>query len=51
MLHTVAIRGSRSLREIVLPFARLTVVAGANVPASRRFIGRCACWPTAGAAR
>jgi predicted ATPase len=30
MLHTVAIRGYRSLREIVLPVARLTVVTGAN---------------------
>ena len=30
MLHTVAIRGYRSLREIVLPLARLTVVTGAN---------------------
>ncbi len=30
MLHTVAIRGYRSLREIVLAFARLTVVTGAN---------------------
>jgi predicted ATPase len=30
MLHTVAIRGYRSLREVVLPFARLTVVTGAN---------------------
>jgi hypothetical protein len=30
MLHTVAIRGYRSLREIVLPHARLTVVTGAN---------------------
>ena len=30
MLQTVAIRGYRSLREIVLPLARLTVVTGAN---------------------
>jgi predicted ATPase len=30
MLHTVAIRGYRSLREIVLPLARLPVVTGAN---------------------
>ncbi|HEX2214985.1 MAG TPA: AAA family ATPase [Mycobacterium sp.] len=30
MLHTVAIRGYRSLREVVLPLARLTVVTGAN---------------------
>jgi predicted ATPase len=30
VLHTVAIRGYRSLREIVLPLARLTVVTGAN---------------------
>lgn len=30
MLHTVAIRGYRSLREIVLPLAQLTVVTGAN---------------------
>ncbi|OBG24366.1 ATP-binding protein [Mycolicibacterium celeriflavum] len=30
MLHTVAIRGYRSLRHIVLPLAELTVVTGAN---------------------
>jgi hypothetical protein len=36
MLHTVAIRGYRSLREIVLPLARLTVVTGANGTASPR---------------
>src|SRR4051794_41652129 len=30
MLQTVAIRGYRSLREIVLPLAPLTVVTGAN---------------------
>ncbi|KUH82834.1 MULTISPECIES: AAA family ATPase [unclassified Mycobacterium] len=30
MLHTVAIRGYRSLRDIVLPLAGLTVVTGAN---------------------
>lgn len=30
MLTTVAIRGYRSLREIVLPLAQLTVVTGAN---------------------
>jgi predicted ATPase len=30
MLHTVAIRGYRSLRDIALPLARLTVVTGAN---------------------
>jgi predicted ATPase len=30
MLQTVAIRGYRSLREIVLPLARLTVITGAN---------------------
>jgi predicted ATPase len=30
MLHTIAIRGYRSLREIVLPVRRLTVVTGAN---------------------
>lgn len=30
MLHTVAVRGYRSLREVVLPLARLTVVTGAN---------------------
>lgn len=30
MLHTVAIRGYRSLREVVLPLAGLTVVTGAN---------------------
>ncbi|MGV0791740.1 AAA family ATPase [Mycolicibacterium sp. XJ1819] len=30
MLHTVAFRGYRSLRDIVLPLARLTVVTGAN---------------------
>ncbi|BBY79370.1 AAA family ATPase [Mycolicibacterium pulveris] len=30
MLHTVAVRGYRSLRDIVLPLARLTVVTGAN---------------------
>ena len=30
MLHTVAIRGYRSLRELVVPLARLTVVSGAN---------------------
>src|SRR5689334_12657654 len=30
MLHTIAIRGYRSLREIVLPLARLTVITGAN---------------------
>lgn len=30
MLHTIAIRGYRSLHEIVLPLAKLTVVTGAN---------------------
>jgi predicted ATPase len=30
MLHTVAIRGYRSLRDIVLPLSRLTVITGAN---------------------
>ena len=30
MLNTVAVRGYRSLREIVLPLAQLTVVTGAN---------------------
>lgn len=30
MLHTVAIRGYRSLRDLVLPLKRLTVVTGAN---------------------
>ncbi|EKF25225.1 AAA domain protein [Mycolicibacterium hassiacum DSM 44199] len=30
MLHTIAIRGYRSLRDIVLPLAGLTVVTGAN---------------------
>lgn len=30
MLHAVAIRGYRSLRELVLPLSRLTVVTGAN---------------------
>jgi predicted ATPase len=30
MLHTIAIRGYRSLRDVVLPLRRLTVVTGAN---------------------
>jgi predicted ATPase len=30
MLSTVAVRGYRSLREVVLPFGELTVVTGAN---------------------
>lgn len=30
MLHTVAVRGYRSLRDVVLPFRRLTVITGAN---------------------
>ncbi|OBK74045.1 AAA family ATPase [Mycobacterium sp. 1274761.0] len=30
MLHTVAVRGYRSLREVVLPLRQLTVVTGAN---------------------
>ena len=30
MLNTVAVRGYRSLREIVLPLAQLTVVTGGN---------------------
>ena len=30
MLQTIAIRGYRSLRDIVLPLRRLTVVTGAN---------------------
>ncbi len=30
MLQTIAIRGYRSLREIVLPLAQLTVITGAN---------------------
>src|ERR1700759_3294063 len=30
MLNTIAIRGYRSLREVVLPLAQLTVVTGAN---------------------
>jgi predicted ATPase len=30
MLHTVAIRGYRSMREVVVPLTRLTLVTGAN---------------------
>jgi predicted ATPase len=30
MLQTIAIRGYRSLRDVVLPLARLTVITGAN---------------------
>ncbi|MCV7424836.1 AAA family ATPase [Mycobacterium yunnanensis] len=30
MLHTVAIRGYRSLREVVVPLSALTIVTGAN---------------------
>ena len=30
MLHTVAVRGYRSLREVIVPLAALTVVTGAN---------------------
>jgi predicted ATPase len=30
VLHTVAVRGYRSLREVVVPLTRLTVVTGAN---------------------
>ena len=30
MLQTVAVRGYRSLRDLVLPLRRLTVVTGAN---------------------
>ncbi|GLP83153.1 AAA family ATPase [Mycobacterium antarcticum] len=30
MLHTVAIRGYRSMRDVVVPLTRLTVVTGAN---------------------
>lgn len=30
MLHTVAVRGYRSLREVIMPLSRLTVVTGAN---------------------
>ena len=30
MLHTIAIRGYRSLREVVVPLAGLTIVTGAN---------------------
>ena len=30
MLETVAIRGYRSLRDLVLPLRRMTVVTGAN---------------------
>src|SRR3954468_7668379 len=30
MLHTVAIRGYRSMREVVVPLTGLTVVTGAN---------------------
>ena len=30
MLNTIAIRGYRSLREVVMPLAGLTVVTGAN---------------------
>ena len=30
MLHTVAVRGYRSLREVIVPLASLTVVTGAN---------------------
>ncbi|WP_234789981.1 AAA family ATPase, partial [Mycolicibacterium fortuitum] len=30
MLQTIAIRGYRSLREVILPLAELTVVTGAN---------------------
>jgi predicted ATPase len=30
MLQTVAVRGYRSLREVVLPLGRLSIVTGAN---------------------
>ena len=30
MLNTVAIRGYRSLRELILPLRQLTVITGAN---------------------
>ena len=30
MLHTIAVRGYRSLRDVVLPLRRLTIVTGAN---------------------
>jgi predicted ATPase len=30
VLHTVAVRGYRSLREVIMPLSRLTVVTGAN---------------------
>ena len=30
MLHTIAVRGYRSLREIMMPMRRLTVITGAN---------------------
>lgn len=30
MLHTVAIRGYRSMREVLIPLTGLTVVTGAN---------------------
>lgn len=52
MLHTVAIRGYRSLREVVVPLAGLTVVTGANgtdKSSVYRALGHC--WPTAAVAR
>ena len=30
MLQTVAIRGYRSLREVILPLGRLSIITGAN---------------------
>ena len=51
MLNTIAIRSYRSLREVVLPLAGLTVVTGANGTGKCRCTGHCACSPTADAAR
>ena len=51
MLTTVAVRGYRSLRDVVLPLDALTVVTGANGTGKSSVTGRCGCWRAAVAVR
>jgi predicted ATPase len=45
MIRTVAIEGYRSLRDLKLPIAQLTVITAANEAANPASIARSACSP------
>jgi predicted ATPase len=51
MLQTVAIRGYRSLREVVLPLGRLSIVTGANGAGKSSCTARYGSWLIAAAGR